>query len=259
MRLIISAVIWEQYLLSGMCQLELVPLADKYGCAGIEFRPYWRSAVEELPEIPDFLAEYGLVCTYACNEGVLSATEAATRQSLAAMAASLLAAERLGAGLLRINVGAEPIDRAFLAADWWRQAMSEVIELAAARKITLAVENGTGRQNGDPLLIRDIIDTFGSPWLKATFDTGNWLLAGHEPAQALAMIGEHIGYVHLKDMVKGPAGYVPCYLGSGILDVRGLVDTLERSGYQGLYALEFPGGQSPAVAVKASLKFLGEK
>jgi sugar phosphate isomerase/epimerase len=259
MRLIISAVTWDEFLRSGMCQLELVPLAEKYGCAGIEFRPYWRSPVAELPEIKDFLAEYGLVCTYACHETLLAESPAAVRRTLAAMADNLAVAELLGAGLLRIKVATDQFDRSLLAAAWWQQAVNELLDLAAAKGITLALENAPDATRGDPRLIRDILTMFSSPWLKATFDTGNWLPAGWDPGQALAMLSQQVGYVHLKDMIPRPEGFVPTYPGGGSIDLLGLIAKLEQSGYQGLFALEFPGGQSPAAGVKASLRYLRQE
>lgn len=256
MRLIISAVTWDQYLRSGMCQLELVPVADKYGCAGIEFRPYWRSPIEELYEIKDFLAEYNLDCTYAANDCLLAATAEGTRQALLAVESSLAKAARLGAGVLRVGVAVGTFDRAILAAAWWRQAIGRLIAAAADQNIILAVENAPNPICGDAILLRDIVAPFASPWLKVTFDTGNWLPAGWEPGAALDVLGGHIGYVHLKDMIIRADGYAPAYPGGGDLDLQTVIDKLRLSGYQGLYALEFPGGRSPAAAVKASLKYL---
>jgi len=255
-RLIISAVTWDQYLRSGMCQLELVPVADKYGCAGIEFRPYWRSPIEELYEIRDFLAEYNLECTYAANECLLAAGEESTRQSLLAVESSLAKAERLGAKILRVGVAVGVFDRTLLKASWWRSAIERLIATAAALNIVIAVENAPNPVTGAAALLRDIVAPFASPWLKITFDTGNWLPAGWDPCRALDILGGHIGYVHLKDMITRADGFAPAFLGGGNLDLHPVIDNLRQSGYEGLYALEFPGGRSPAAAVKASIKYL---
>jgi len=252
----ISAVTWDQFLRSGMCQLELVPVADKYDCAGIEFRPYWRSPLEELPGVQEFLAEYNLVCTYACNEYLLAATEDAVRRSLLALENSLAMAGRLGAGLMRVNVAAGPFDRSLPAAGWWQRAVKQILAQAAALGVVLAVENPPNAVGGNPRFLCDLVASFASPWLKVTFDTGNWLPAGWDPFEALAILAGHIGYVHLKDMIARPDGFVPAYPGGGDMDLRGLIDRFGRMGYDGFYALEFPGGRSPAAAVKASLRHL---
>lgn len=256
MRLIISAVTWDQYLRSGMCQLELVPVADKYGCAGIEFRPYWRSPIEELYEIKDFLAEYNLDCTYAANDCLLAMSDESTRQSLLGVESSLAKAERLGAKVLRVGVAVSALDRKIIDAAWWHAAVERLITAAAALNIVIAVENAPNPVCGDAVLLRDIVAPFASPWLKVTFDTGNWLPAGWDPLRAIDVLGGHIGYVHLKDMISRPDGYAPAYPGGGNLDLHDVIGALQQSGYQGFYALEFPGGRSPAAAVKASLKYL---
>lgn len=256
MRLIISAVTWDQFLRSGMCQLELVPLADKYGCAGIEFRPYWHSPIEELPEVKDFLGEYGLVCTYAGNDFLLADGEEAIRRSLLSLENNIYMAGRMGARVLKINLAAGPFDKALLAAGWWRTAVKEIIAKAAAREVVLAVENAPNPVSGNVELLCELIGLFATPWLKLTFDTGNWLPAGCDPFRALEAAAGQIEYVHIKDMIFRPDGYVPTYPGGGDLDLHGLIGKLEATGYHGYYALEFPGGQSPAAAVKASIKHL---
>ncbi len=259
MRLVISAVTWDRYLRSGMCQMELVPVADKYGCAGIEFRPYWRSPIEELYEIRDFLDEYELECTYAANECLLGAGEAGTRQALQGVENCLARAVRLGAKVLSIGVAVGVFDRSLLDAGWWRQAVGQLIAAAADKNILLTVENAPNPACGDAVLLRDIVAPFASPWFKVTFDTGNWLPAGGDPYQAVDILAGHIGYVHLKDMIIRPDGVVPAYPGGGDMDLQTVIAKLRQTGYQGLYALEFPGGGSPAAAVKASLKYLREE
>ena len=256
MQIIISAVLWEKYLLEGMSQLKLVQLAAECGCSGVEFRPYWQDAATELPQIKKLLLEYGMIGTYACNECLLGFSEDSVRQSLAAMRLSLKAAEQLGASVLRINVCAEPFSDELLISSWWRQAVAEMLELAEAAKIVLALENPPNPAAGDPDLIHKIIETFSSPWLKATFDTGNWLPAGYKPANALRILINEIGYVHLKDMTTDNDSYDACHLGAGTIDFAGLVKTLTASGYDRLYVLEFPGGKDPGALIKASLEYL---
>jgi hypothetical protein len=82
------------------------------------------------------------------------------------------------------------------------------------------------------------------------------LQLGVEQPDTADILAGHIGYVHLKDMITLADGLVPAYPGGGEMDLYTLIDYLRQSGYQGLYALEFPGGRSPAAAVKASLKYL---
>lgn len=256
MKLLISAATFAQYLQSGMCQLELVPMADKYNCAGVEFRPYWRSPIDELPEIKEFLEEYNLICTYACNEALLADSEEKVRAGLAAMKSSIEFGERVGARLIRINVAAGDFPRSMIAEVWWQEAVREMLDYVASLNIVLAIENAPDPVSGDPELIRDILRMFNSPSLKATFDTGNWLVAGYDAVRALDLLMPYIAYVHLKDIVPGEDGFVHSPLGCGVVDVHGLVRQLEQRGYKGYCALEFPGGSSPAKRIQSSLKYL---
>lgn len=256
MRLLISAVTFDRYLRSGMCQMELVPLAEKYGCVGVEFRPYWQELWEEVREIKELLAAYNLSSTYACQEALLAETPAAVRQSHDYMRQSLEVAHALGANVLRINVASGDFAAEYVGEKWWQEAVAALLAAAAEKQIVLAVENAPNPKSGDARLIRDIVALFDSPWLKVTFDTGNWLAAGQDPGEAFAMLRGYIGYVHLKDMVPRPDGYAHSHPGSGVVDVRGLVNKLRQDGYQGLYALEFPGGNSPASCIRASMLYL---
>ena len=256
MKLLISAVTFDSYLRAGMCQLELVPMADKHNLAGVEFRPYWRSPVEELPEIKEFLDEYGLACTYASNETLLGISPSEVHASLASMLNSLTFAERVGTRLLRINVASGPFDRTMVGQVWWREAVAAVIACAAERNIILALENAPDPDSGDPALIRDILAIIDSPWLKATFDTGNWMVAGYDVYQALDMLMPYIIYVHLKDVKAHPTGYIFTHLGNGSVDILGLVKALKQRSYAGYFALEFPGGSSPAKRIQSSIQYL---
>lgn len=255
MRLLISAVTFDEYLRSGMSQLELVPLADKYGCVGVEFRPYWNELWDEIGEIIDLLAEYHLGCTYACNEALLAASPEETRQSLAAMEESIEIAARLGSPLLRINTASGPFPSEYVHQEWWQQAVRKVLSVAELKNVVLAIENAPNTIGGNVPLIRDIITLFESPWLKATYDTGNSLIAGFDPGQALDMLIRYVGYVHLKDIIPRPERMAHSHPGTGVIDIKALVAKLEQSGYQGLYALEFPGGNSPANNIRSSMQY----
>lgn len=259
MQLVISAVIWDELLQSGKSQCDLLPVAEKFGCAGIEFRPYWRSVGQEIPSIETALTKHHLIATYACNEGLLAETEEATRQAIRAMADSLDLAARLRAKVLRINVAGGAFDQAMAETTWWLRLVRQLAASAGEQGIMLAIENPSSLPGGDPLFIRELLARVESPWLRATFDTGNWLPAGWSPEQALEILAGYIGYVHLKDMVLRPEGYVSAYLGGGSVDLAGLIGRLKQLSYQGLWVLEFSGAQNPAALVKASLEFLRQE
>jgi inosose dehydratase len=109
-------------------------------------------------------------------------------------------------------------------------------------------------------------------------DTGHLAAAGCDPGEVVAAHPARVRHVHLKDVdlalarrvVDGSltfadavrAGlFVP--LGSGSVDVTGIVDILEGAGYQGWYVLEQdvmlpeePHGDGPVADVRQCLAFL---
>lgn len=111
-------------------------------------------------------------------------------------------------------------------------------------------------------------------------DTGHIAFGGQDPVEFAKTAFERVGHVHLKDirldmvapvlrrevslMAATQAGvFTP--LGQGDVDILGVIQTLESSGYRGWYVIEqdtaitgaFPGdGEGPVEQVAASLKYL---
>ncbi len=111
-------------------------------------------------------------------------------------------------------------------------------------------------------------------------DTGHMAFGGQDPVEFAKTAFERVGHVHLKDirldmvapvlrrevslMAATQAGvFTP--LGQGDVDILGVVQTLESSGYRGWYVIEqdtaitgeFPAeGDGPVEQVAASLKYL---
>jgi sugar phosphate isomerase/epimerase len=239
-----------------MSQAELVNLARQAGCAGVEFRPYWRRIEEEIPKIKQALASNGMVCTYASNEAVVAASREETFQAIHSLQAGLHLAQQLGAKVLRFNAASGPFDPDLVQQAWWAEALKPVIVEAKLLGITLAVENGPDAQKGDPQLFQQIFAAL--PALRLTYDTGNWLYANTRPEAALDVFLNQIGYVHLKDIICENAGLKHGRPGTGLVNVKGLKERIAASGYVGLFALEFPGGDNPLERVLQSQAYLGE-
>ena len=109
-------------------------------------------------------------------------------------------------------------------------------------------------------------------------DTGHLAAAGSDPGAIVAASPARVRHVHLKDVDSALAGrvvdgsltfadavrdglFVP--LGSGSVDVTGIVDILEGAGYQGWYVLEQdvmlpdePDGDGPVADVQQCLDYL---
>lgn len=256
MHLIISAVTWEQALTGGMRQADLVPLAEKFGVEGVELREYWQDRDGELPELARLLTDQGISVVYATGDVLLGTAHDDTAAALRDIGDNIQVAETLGASVLRVNLGQGDFDPALAEAPWYQQVLQEVLHQAQEAGVVVAVENAPNPRGGDLRLLRDTVARVASPWLRLTFDTGNWLYTGREPAAALRAVLPYIGYVHLKDIVRQDGALQHSHLGTGEVDVAGLVVQLQQAGYRGLFALEFPGGDAPEERVQSSLAYL---
>ncbi len=113
-------------------------------------------------------------------------------------------------------------------------------------------------------------------------DTGHLSIGGSDPVEIAEIAGPRVNHVHLKDVDLGLAArlagrelgfkeaaqrnaFKP--LGEGDVDVGGVLDRLEGSGYAGWYVLEQdsvvegepPEGEGPVGEVRRSLDYLRER
>ena len=112
-------------------------------------------------------------------------------------------------------------------------------------------------------------------------DTGHMFLAGIDPTEVADSASDRVAHVHLKDVDDRMAGRVRAGeitfrravrtglfrpLGSGDVDIGGVISTLEGAGYQGWYVLEQdtilngapPPGRGPVEQAAISARYLLE-
>ncbi len=109
-------------------------------------------------------------------------------------------------------------------------------------------------------------------------DTGHLVAAGSDPAAVVAAHAHRVRHVHLKDVdavlgpqvASGERGFADAItdglftvLGTGSVDVGGIISTLEDAGYDGWYVLEQdiklagePAASSPLSDIEACLAFV---
>jgi sugar phosphate isomerase/epimerase len=75
--------------------------------------------------------------------------------------------------------------------------------------------------------------------LGACADTGHWVRSGVKPVEALKILEGRIASCHLKDLHEfGPGGHdVP--FGTGVSDIKAVLDELKRQNFQGNISLEY--------------------
>ena len=86
-------------------------------------------------------------------------------------------------------------------------------------------------------------------------DTAHLAAAGGDPAELIRRYADRVPYVHLKDFVAEPFAFLP--LGTGELDFAGILDELERAGYDGWITVELDDYDgAPVDAARASREYL---
>lgn len=145
-----------------------------------------------------------------------------------------------------------------------RQRILDVLGAVAAEAeslgVVLALENHGGLPcKGEEQV--DVIETIGSPSLKATVDVGNYMQGGQEGHEGTEIAAEHCAYVHFKDNVKVPDESTPwgwspraAVLGEGDVDLEKCVKVLDAAGYDGFTALEYEAAEDELTGVARSVE-----
>jgi len=120
--------------------------------------------------------------------------------------------------------------------------LRESVKIAADCGVVLAIENHIDYTSAE---IEQILQRVGSESLKVNFDTGNTLRMMEDPVAAARRLGPYTVATHTKDVdacrhVRPEEWYffssVP--VGTGLIDMPGVVRALKESGYEGVLAVE---------------------
>ncbi len=123
------------------------------------------------------------------------------------------------------------------AMKWSLDSMGRILRRAAELNVTLALEHlspissnliNTAKQ------LRQALDHFNSPHLKAMFDTCQVCLAGEHVREYFETLGRDIVHVHIVDGT--PGGHLA--FGDGNIPLREFVETMGDCGYEGMLSME---------------------
>ncbi len=136
------------------------------------------------------------------------------------------------------------------------KAMRELVPIAAANNVILALENHGGLPcSGEEQA--EVIKTVNSPNLRATIDVGNYMQYPQEPTAGTAVAAPYCAYVHVKDNRRLPdGGLARATLGEGEVDIPGCLRIIRDSGYDGFVAIEYEGEEDELVGVPKSVAYL---
>lgn len=153
--------------------------------------------------------------------------------------------------------------------------LDRLSEIAAARGILAVLHPHVGTMVENRAEVQRVLD--GSA-IQLCLDTGHLLIGGTDPVQLARDVPGRISHAHLKDVDMAMAArvqagelsyteavrtgiYTP--LGSGDIDIAGLVKALRDNGYDGWFVMEQdtilagePTGEGPLRDVRASVAYL---
>ena len=114
---------------------------------------------------------------------------------------------------------------------------TKYIEIARGSGITLLHENEKDIYGDIPERCLDILKSLNCPYLRATFDSANFIQCGVNPyPYAFDMLKPYIEYIHIKDALMADGTVVPAGMGDG--KVKEMISYLNSSGYVGFLSLE---------------------
>lgn len=129
------------------------------------------------------------------------------------------------------------------ATDLTRQAVEELIPVAAREGVTIALENVWNNLWVLPDFADAFLRSFDNPWVKAYFDLGNSVR--YAPTEEwLRKLNRTIVKLHIKDFKidrdkKNDGDFVP--IGKGSLDWRSVRKVIDEIGYHGWVTIESGG------------------
>ena len=173
-------------------------------------------------------------------------------------------AEQIGAPLVDTFFGHGKGQDNERAMDVYARNIEPCLKEAAARGITICLENefnvlGDDRDCSDitrrPESIRALMEKVSSPYFKITFDACNFYFAGVEPyPYAYEVLKDYIRYVHTKDgtrlrfpipgrenplLFTDHSGEYFCVpVGQGAINYQCLLSRLKADGYEGFFTVE---------------------
>jgi len=223
---------------------------ENYQQAGYRAIGVWRQKLADWDEDEaiELLADSGLSVSNLVWAGGFTGSDGRTpADSIDDAADALRLAGKISAGCLVLYPGGRNNHTFRHAGRLLRDALKELLPLAEACEVPLAIEPMHAACAKDWTFLTDLdsvvtlIEEFGSPYLKLAYDTYHFPFEGRQQRE-LAKMAPHIGIVHLSDRIAAPSlDQDRCLLGHGLLPLRETVATLQHAGYTGPFDVKLIG------------------
>lgn len=140
-----------------------------------------------------------------------------------------------------------------------RETLSRVANLAERHQVRIALESHMGTIHDTAASLRRIVFACESPYLTASLDCANLLIAHREESlvEVVRAFGPRIGYTHIKNVKLFPWGYdwnLPVRWGD--INYYLVLQALKEAGYRGPLAVEYCGPGDPDVFAEDDARYL---
>ena len=230
------------------CMRKWFTFASDIGLEGVELMYGWPLDWYVLHQVKKLLSEYPLnVSMIVTHNNFCRFTPAEQQEECRILDGYMALAEEFGTNIVRVLAGTwnriwkETSSRK--AVDAVVTTASQCLRRAEEKNMMLVMENHPG-MGVDRDILQAIFEKIDSPNFGWNFDMENaYRREGQTGFDFLneASLLKRLRYVHSKDFIEMPYGWMPVALGGGGLDVKGMFKKIKDSGYQGWLSFEYGG------------------
>jgi sugar phosphate isomerase/epimerase len=244
---------------------ELCRLTRELGLDAIDWVTTYGMAPAEVKLITD---DFGITnCCYTFFASLQSPNPAERRAGIDQVKEGFDAATALGADKIMLplaghsDIPREETRRHAL------EALAEAVALGAEYGIAVTVEHFPGASSPFVISADMNVAIAAVPGLKITYDNGNILTGGEDPADGFRRSAENIIHAHFKDFELAEDGllgldgrhYKGALVGEGIVDPWPCLQAMAECGYGGYINFEYEGNKyTPEAAMRKAVPMLQE-
>jgi sugar phosphate isomerase/epimerase len=237
--------------------IDFIDYASKIPVDGVELLDmYWTDNNKlEIEQVKRTLDSLDLkVSAYDVSNNFVKETSEERDAEVKKVLDGIEVAKMLDTNIVRVFCGDINGDLTFEeGVSWIIEGLKKCAEVAEKAQVYLAIENH-GLLAGTSAQVVEILKEVNSPYVKSTFDTGNFLLVHEKPAEAFNQLINEIVHVHFKDFrekiesdpfngfrsTEGVEliGVIP---GDGEVDLAYIIEGLKEINYDGWLSIEYEG------------------
>ena len=145
------------------------------------------------------------------------------------------------------------------ALDVFEEGLREVVDKAEEVGVDALVEPEPDLLVETSAEFLELLDRVDSPRLGCNFDVGHFFCVGEDPAELVDELETHTRHYHLED-IPADRTHEHTQLGDGALDIDGVLEAIDDTGYDGFVTVElYPYEETPVETANEAMRYLEER